>query len=220
MLEAIEKRFGAEPATSAVIWLHGLGASGHDFADVLPELGLSRQLSVHFVFPHAPSMPVTINGGAVMPAWYDIPSFDFEQEQDKAGLDRSAEAVLGWIKHLETQGIPSERIVLAGFSQGGAVALHAGCRAAYRLAGIMALSTYLPLHHEYPQAFSHDAREVPIWMGHGKEDPVVPCGLGQGSAKLLSSYGLSVQWNTYRMPHSVCLEELKDIGRWLNTVLS
>ncbi len=205
---------------AAVIWLHGLGADGHDFEPIVPELRLPRALPVRFIFPHAPHRPVTINNGYVMRAWYDIRTAEFVQREDETGIRESEQSVRELIAREQARGVGSNRIVLAGFSQGGAIALHAGMRYPERLAGIMALSTYLPLVESFA-AEVHDAnRAVPIFMAHGSEDPIIPVERGQHSADLLTRAGADAQWRTYEMGHSVCGEEIGDIAAWLVRVLT
>ena len=209
---------GAADAEASVILLHGLGADGHDFAPIVPELGLGDK--VRFVFPHAPHRPVTINGGYVMRAWYDLTGTSFDAHEDEAGIRASSQQVEALIAREVERGVPAARIVLAGFSQGGAIALHAGLRHRQALAGILALSTYLPLRARLVAEASAAGREIPILMCHGTEDPIVPLALGEGSARLLREAGYSVEWRTYPMPHSVCPEEIADIAGWLAGVLT
>lgn len=215
-LPALE--FGPEEAQASIVWLHGLGADGHDFAPIVPELGLGD--AVRFVFPHAPHRPVTLNGGYVMRAWYDLTAIQADAPEDAAGIAASAEQVEALIARERDRGVAESRIVLAGFSQGGAIALHAGLRRTGRLAGILALSTYLPLRDRLAAEAAPDARATPILMCHGTEDPIVPLSLGETSARVLRETGYEVEWRTYPMPHSVCPEELADIGRWLRRVLA
>ena len=209
------------PAEASVIWLHGLGADGHDFEPLVPELGLGE--AVRFVFPHAPYRPVTINAGYVMRAWYDIasPAIDAAQDaaQDAAGIEASAEQVNALIAREVERGVPPARIVLAGFSQGGAIALHAGLRQPDPLAGLLALSTYLPLSERLPAEAGADHR-VPLFMAHGTDDPIVPIDLGRASRDRLEAEGYSVHWHEYPMGHGVCAEEVSDIREWLKTRLS
>lgn len=218
-MEALEVTTDPNPACS-VIWLHGLGADGHDFAPIVPELGLPPQLAVRFIFPHAPLMPVTINNGYVMPAWYDVRSLDLRQTEDEAGIRASQQKIEALIGHEGERGIPASRIVLAGFSQGGAIALHAGLRHAAALAGVLALSTYLPL----PLALASEASQVnaglPIFMAHGTGDAVIPISQGIASRDVLQENGYEVAWHEYPMAHSVCPEEIADIGQWLLQVLT
>lgn len=202
------------PASASVIWLHGLGADGYDFEPLVPELGL-RERGARFVLPHAPHRPVTINGGYVMRAWYDIRRPDLRQSVDAAGIAASVTALNALIDAELAQGIPADRIVLAGFSQGGVIVLQAGLNHAQRLGGILALSTYLAV----PDALTDPAppgRATPIFLGHGREDTVVPFAEAEASCRQLQQLGCSVEFHAYRMPHSVCLEELADIRAWLD----
>jgi phospholipase/carboxylesterase len=209
----------APQPTASVIWLHGLGADGRDFVPIVPELRLPSDLAIRFVFPHAPHRPVTINRGYVMRAWYDIAETEFGRREDEAGIRESEQAVRALIQRETERGIASERIVLAGFSQGGAVVLHTGLRLPQRLAGILALSTYLPLADTL-KAEAHPANaDVPIFMAHGTDDPVIPLALGESSADLLKRRGANLEWRTYEMEHSVCLDEIQDIAGWLTRVL-
>jgi len=203
---------GPEPRYS-VIWLHGLGASGEDFVPVAQELHLPQ--AVHFIFPHAPARPVTLNGGYVMPAWYDIVSGEIDAAQDAVGIAASRHEIDKLIAHEIARGIVPARILVAGFSQGGAVALHTGLHAQARLGGILALSTCLPLANTTRAADIGPSRDTPIFMAHGLQDPVVPYTLGRQSAAYLQQLGCTVSWHEYAMPHSVCMEEIRDIGNWL-----
>jgi phospholipase/carboxylesterase len=205
------------PARASVVWLHGLGADGHDFEPIVPELGLPD--AVRFVFPHAPVRPVTLNGGWPMRAWFDIVAIDESVERDHAGIEASRTAVEALIAREVGRGVPAGHIVLAGFSQGGAIALHAGLRHAERLAGILALSTFLPTRRGIPQELSAANRDVPILMCHGTSDPIVPSGLGERSRDALRAEGYAVEWKTYTMPHAVCPEEIFDARQWLVRVL-
>jgi|SRR5688572_21416474 len=203
-------------ARYAVIWLHGLGANGHDFPPIVPELGLDAQLAIRWVFPHAPSIPVTINGGMVMPAWYDIASLDFRtRRSDEAGIRGSIEALERLIERENQRGVPSERILLAGFSQGGAIALSGGLRHAERLAGVIGLSTFLPLHEELARERAPVNAATPIFLAHGSLDPMVPFESGQLSRERLRALGYQVEWHEYPMLHQVCLEEIRDLGAWI-----
>ena len=212
MLESIEITTGDAPQLS-VLWLHGLGADGHDFEPIVPELGL--KFAVRFVFPHAPVRPVTINGGMAMRAWYDILGFDAEAEEDAAGIRASAAAVTGLIDREIERGVPSERIVLAGFSQGGAIALHTALREPRALAGVLALSTYLPLASTVVSERSAANAGVPIFMAHGTADSVLPLALAEFSCRTLEALGYAIEWHAYSMAHSVCLEEVSAVGAWL-----
>ena len=203
--------------THSIIWLHGLGADGEDFVEVAESMNLP--LPMRFIFPHAPKNPVTINGGFVMSSWYDIVEVDIAARQDAAGIHASQLEIEKFIAHEVERGIPTENIFLAGFSQGGAVALHTGLRHPGRLAGILALSTYLPLAESLTQEVSLSAIKTPIFFGHGKHDPVVPYSLGKMSADKLQQHGFQVEWHEYAMPHSVNIDEIKDIEKWLGARL-
>jgi len=204
---------------AAVIWLHGLGADGHDFVPIVEELRLPPAVAAHFVFPHAQPRPVTINNGFVMRAWYDITGFGPDRIEDEQGIRESEDVVRKLIEKEVTSGVASDRIVIAGFSQGGAIALQAGLRHPQRLAGIMALSTYLPLSHSVEKEASPANRDVPILMCHGLRDAVVPAALGSASRDMLQAFGYRVQWESYPMEHQVCMEEIADIAKWLQQVL-
>lgn len=218
LLPRIEIESAPQP-TAAVIWLHGLGADGNDFANLVPELDLSGCPPIRFVFPHAPTLPVTINGGYVMPAWYDIRGADLVSRQDAEGIQKSAQAIAALIDNEIARGIAPEAIVLAGFSQGCAMALHTGLRFPQRLAGIMALSGYLPLA-ETLTAERHLANAAtPIFMAHGSQDPVVIPARGEASRDLLTGLGYAVQWHTYPMPHSLHPREVTDISAFLKSML-
>jgi phospholipase/carboxylesterase len=197
----------------AVIWLHGLGADGHDFEPIVPELRTRR--AVRFVFPHAPIRPVTINNGIEMRAWYEIVSFDPAQE-DGVGIRASAAAVARLVDRELERGVAADRIVLAGFSQGGAIALHLGLREPRRLAGVIALSTYLPLARALTREKSAANADLPIFMAHGDHDPVIPLEYAEASRRILEREGYGVEWHTYPMPHSVCAPEIAAIGAWLD----
>ncbi|MGD9386662.1 MAG: carboxylesterase [Gammaproteobacteria bacterium] len=212
-LQTVERETGPEPTTS-VIWLHGLGADGYDFDPIVPALRIPGGPETRYVFPHAPVRPVTINGGMEMRAWYDIYAIQRGAREDVTGIRESAEAVTALIEREAERGIPAERLVLAGFSQGGAVALHAGLRYPHKLAGIIGLSTYLPLKAAAGE-FDAANRDTPLFMAHGSLDPVVPSFLGQESAELLVEAGYQVEYKTYVMPHAVCPEEVEDIRNWL-----
>jgi phospholipase/carboxylesterase len=208
-----------EPATASVIWLHGLGADGHDFEPIVAELGEAATRNVRYVFPHAPRMAVTINGGMEMRAWYDIVDTDLANRADEAGVRASAGIVETLIEKELAKGLASTRIVLAGFSQGGAIALHAGLRYPKPLAGILALSTYLPLQDTLGSEADEANRSIPIFLAHGSQDPVIPLQLSERSRQLLASQGYRMQCHTYPMPHSVCPEEIRDISIWLEQIL-
>jgi phospholipase/carboxylesterase len=216
--EAIEIETGARPQASVIV-MHGLGADGNDFVPVVPELGLPPGLRVRFVFPHAPMRPVTINAGMVMRAWYDVFELGGGRE-DEAGIRASQARIEGLMAREKARGVPAGSIVLAGFSQGGAVALQCGLRHPERLAGIIALSTYLPLPDKVESERSESNRATPILMAHGIEDPIVPLKLAQASCSKLLTLGYDVEWHEYEMPHSVCPEEIAEIGRWLRASVS
>lgn len=208
------------PATSAVIWLHGLGADGYDFVPIVNELRLPATLATRFIFPHATPRPVTINNGFVMRAWYDITGFGPERAEDDVGLRESDAVVKKYIEQQIAQGIAANRIVLAGFSQGGAMAFQTGLRYPQRLGGILALSTYLPLRASVATEASAANRDVPILMCHGAHDGVVPAVLGETSRDILLKLGYRIEWRSYPMAHQVCLEEVMDISKWLQQRLS
>jgi phospholipase/carboxylesterase len=210
----------ATPATAAVIWLHGLGADGYDFVPIVDELKLPAALAVRFVFPHAEPRPVTINNGFVMRAWYDIKGLNREGAEDDAGIRGSELVVRRYIEAEVAKGIPASRIVIAGFSQGGAIALQTALRYDTSLAGVMALSTYLPLRASLAAEASAGNRAIPILMCHGTQDGVVPPQMGELSRDALTQLGYRVEWRAYPMQHSVCLEEIADISRWLQQRLS
>jgi phospholipase/carboxylesterase len=217
-LETIEIETGARP-DAAVIWLHGLGADGNDFVPVVPELVRQGERAWRFVFPHAPTRPVTLNGGMRMRAWYDILSLDRRSAEDAAGFRDTDGAIREVMARELERGIPAHRIVLAGFSQGGAASLYTGLRYPERLAGIMALSTYLPLADRLGAERAAVNQPIPIFMAHGLVDPVLPCALGVQSRDLLKTLGYSVEWHQYPMPHSVCAAEIADIRSYLLGVL-
>lgn len=217
-IETLELETGPHPR-AAVVWLHGLGADGHDFEPIVPELDLPDALPVRFVFPHAPLQPVTVNGGAVMRAWYDIYELGGMRREDERGVRASQAAVETLLAREKARGIDAGRLVVAGFSQGGAIALQAGLRHPERLAGILALSTYLPLR-DTVEAEAHPAsRAVPIFMAHGTHDPLIPIDRARQSRDRLLGLGYPVQWREYPMAHAVCLEEIHDVADWLTTVL-
>ena len=202
----------------SVIWLHGLGASGHDFEPVVPQLGLNSDMAVRFIFPHAPQIPVTINGGMVMPAWYDILEMSLERKVDIAQIEESSQQIHNLISREIERDVSPEHIVIAGFSQGGAVAYHVALGYPKRLAGLMTLSTYLATNDHI--AFSTANKDLPILIEHGTQDPVVPVVLGEQAQQLLSAKGYNVEYNTYPMAHQVCMPQIQNIGKWLNGVLA
>jgi len=221
LLETIEIETAPNPA-AAVIWLHGLGADGNDFAPIVPELGLGGLPGMRFIFPHAPMMPVTINNGYVMRAWYDVTPGDLEGRQRQAdeGGVRASQAAIGKLIARENQrGIAARDIVIAGFSQGGAIALQTGLRYPERLAGVMALSAYLPLADTLPTEAAAQNRDVPIFYAHGTYDPMIPLARATASRDRLGALGYPVEWHEYPMQHSVCPEELQAISAWLRATL-
>lgn len=218
MLPTVERETGANP-THSIIWLHGLGADGNDFVPLIPELIGKDWPPIRFVFPHAPVQPVTINGGMAMRAWYDIKGADIADKQDEDGIRASMAEVGELIAREADRGVPAERIVLAGFSQGGAIALSAGLRFPQQLAGILALSTYLPLHESLAAERSEANAATPILQAHGSMDPVVPMQLGTASRDALRSLGYGVDWHDYPMAHQVCQEEINDLRNWLTARL-
>ncbi|WP_454766223.1 alpha/beta hydrolase [Cupriavidus campinensis] len=215
LLPAIEIETAPNP-THSVIWMHGLGADGSDFVPVVPELGLPGTLAVRFIFPHAPSIPVTCNAGYVMPAWYDIYALDEAgRRADEAGIRASREAIRALIARENARGVTSDRIVLAGFSQGGAIAYTTALTHPEALAGVVALSTYMPSTGLIAGEATPANAATPVFAAHGTDDDVVPLALGTRARDFLIARGQPVAWHTYRMPHSVCLEEIADIGGWL-----
>ena len=217
-LESVIVETGPKP-TFTIIWLHGLGADGHDFEPLVPELVERGSPSLRFVFPHAPVRPVTINNGYQMRAWYDIIGIDRRSTEDFAGMQASAESIARLIKREKDDGILPERIAIAGFSQGGALALHLATRFPEKLAGVIALSCYLPLAKDLA-AQKHAANAAtPFFMAHGTQDPVVPFPLGDESRQLLASAGYAVEWHTYPMPHGLCEEEVADIRAFLKRIV-
>lgn len=219
LLESIEVSTGEAP-TAAVIWLHGLGADGNDFVPIVRELDLRGCAPIRFVFPHAETMPVTVNGGYVMRAWYDIFSADLVRREDESGLRHSQKRIDQLIQREIERGIPSEKIVLAGFSQGCAMTLQTGLRQPQKLAGLLCLSGYLPLAQSLAAERHNSNQTTPIFMAHGRSDGVVGIDRAQASREHLSQLGYTVDWHDYPMPHSVCAEELVDIGHWLRLVLA
>ena len=203
---------GKSPQHS-IIWLHGLGADGEDFVPVAEQMSLP--VAVRFIFPHAPKQPVTINGGFIMRAWYDIAAAEIHAEQDAKGIRASQAEIEKLIAQEKQRGVAAADIFLAGFSQGGAIALQTGLRHAEQLGGILALSTYLPLAESMADEASQYAKSTPIFMAHGRHDTVVPYTLGKSSAEKLTALGCPLEWHEYSMQHSVCMEELSDIAAWL-----
>ena len=208
----------ASPATASVIWLHGLGANGHDFEPIVPELKLPPDLPIRFIFPHAPEMPVTINGGYIMPAWYDILEMNIERKVDETQLRQSASQVVKLIEREIERGVPANRIILAGFSQGGAVAYEAALSYGKPLAGLLCLSTYLATKDSLQRHAAN--QDIPVQVFHGSLDPVVPVSLGEDACEVLKGWGYAVEYGTYPIEHSVCLEEILSISEWLQRVLA
>ena len=205
-------------ANASVIWLHGLGADGHDFEPIVPELRLPAELPLRFVFPHASVRPVTINGGMAMRAWYDIVSFDTSGRADAEGVRESTAQIEALIERERQRGVAPEKIVIAGFSQGGAIAINAALHATEKLAGLMALSTYIALPGDLAESAGN--RDLPVFMAHGTSDPVVPMQWGRASADQLTALGYEVEWHDYPMAHAVCPAEIADIRNWLLSVFA
>ena len=218
LLDAVQIETGPS-VQAAVIWMHGLGADGHDFEPIVPELDLPDGLAVRFVFPHAPRRPVTINGGAVMRAWYDVTGLGGVRREDEQGVRASQRDIEALIEREKKRGLSAGRIVLAGFSQGGAMALQTGLRHPERLAGLVVLSSFLPLADALAAEVSPANRAVPIFMAHGTQDPMIPLSRGHESRDRLLALGYHVEWHEYRMPHSVCAEEIADLSAWLGGTL-
>jgi phospholipase/carboxylesterase len=211
-----------EPKTehkASVIWLHGLGADGHDFEPIVPELNLPDELGVRFIFPNAPVRPVTINGGMAMRAWYDVKAPNLREQEDIESIEQSDALIIQYINAEMEKGIPANKIILAGFSQGGAITLHTGLRFPEKLAGLLALSTYLPLPSQLEKEAT-EYKDIAIMMAHGIADPVIPVDQGKASCQTLKDLGYDVDWNEYMMQHAVCLEEINAIGKWMAKVLS
>lgn len=216
MLQTVEQETGASPQWS-IIWLHGLGADGHDFAPIVPELVRPGWPALRFVFPHAPVRPITINNGVPMRGWYDIVGMDFRSRADMDGVRASVVELDALIDREIERGVPAEHIFLAGFSQGGAVILTAALQRTAPLAGLIALSTYLPEAETARRA--DNAVQVPVFMAHGTQDPVIPLQIAEHSAAAVRAMGLELQWQSYAMAHQVCAEELTALGDWLQARL-
>ena len=216
--DAVEIETGRNPQAT-VIWLHGLGADGHDFEPIVPELVRPSDRPLRFVFPHAPMRPVTLNGGYVMRAWYDIIAIDRRAAEDEQGIRASQALVTELVRRENARGIPTERVVLAGFSQGGAMALFSGTRYPERLAGILALSCYQVLATRFDTERLAANQATPIFLAHGMQDPVVVPALGEAARRQLEAAGFAVEWHAYSMPHAVCPQEVADIAAWLRRVL-
>jgi phospholipase/carboxylesterase len=213
LLQCVEIETADQP-TASVIWLHGLGADGHDFAGIVPDLQLPAQMAVRFVFPHAPHMPISCNNGYVMRAWYDILHFDqISRQADVAGVKASVDMIRALIARENQRGVPSDRIILAGFSQGGAIAYTAGTLHSEKLAGIVALSTYLPAPELIQAGLAN--QDTPIFAAHGSADPVVGLALGEAAKDKLSELGFAVSWQTWPMQHSICMPEIQAIGQFI-----
>ncbi len=219
LLDALEIETAPNP-DAAVLWLHGLGADGHDFEPIVPELGLPARPGIRFVFPHAPLRPVTINQGHVMRAWYDIRALAGVRREDEAGVRQSARQIEALMERERQRGIAPRRLVLAGFSQGGAMALHVALRYPERLAGILALSCFLPLASTVATEASLANRGVPIFWAHGVHDPLIPLVMAEQSREQVAALGYPVEWHHYPIPHSVCAEEIGDVARWLTRALA
>jgi len=214
-LETVVNETAAHPQW-AVIWLHGLGADGHDFAPIVPELLRPHWPAIRFVFPHAPVQPITINNGVRMRAWYDILGMDFRSRADKVGVTASVQALDALVEAEIARGVPAERILLAGFSQGGAVILSAALRWTRPVAGLIALSTYLPDLQAAADARVVDGIRPPVFMAHGRQDPVIPLAVAVDTAGVLNTLGFPIEWHEYPMAHAVCAEELQALGDWLD----
>lgn len=214
LLETVEHETGPAPQWS-VLWLHGLGADGHDFAPIVPELVRKDWPALRFVFPHAPVRAVTINNGMRMRAWYDIRDMNLANRADETGVDESVAQTEALIAREVARGIPASRVLLAGFSQGGAIALATALRRTQPLAGVVALSTYLPMVDRLVQETTATAHTQPLFMAHGQFDPVVPYAGGDFSARKLRELGFNVDWHAYPMAHQVCAEEIRDLGDWM-----
>ncbi|MBO9875172.1 MULTISPECIES: alpha/beta hydrolase [Xanthomonas] len=219
MLETVEHETGAAPAWT-VLWLHGLGADGNDFAPLVPELVRPHWPALRFVFPHAPVRPVTVNNGVRMRAWYDIVSMDFSNRADSVGVAESVAQVEELIAREDARGVPAERLLLAGFSQGGAITLAAGLRRERPLAGLIGLSTYLPELESVARWHAPAALRQPLFMAHGQGDPVIPQTYAERTAQTLQALGMPVQWRRYPMAHQVCAEEIADLGDWMDACLT
>jgi phospholipase/carboxylesterase len=217
-LETIQVDTGPNPTVS-VIWLHGLGASGDDFVPIVRELDLTGLPAIRFIFPHAPTMPVTVNNGYVMRAWYDIVGADLSRREDEKGLRASQAMVEQLIAQEKARGVPADRIVLAGFSQGCAMTIQTGLRHPEKLAGLLCLSGYVPLNATVDAERHSSNQDTPIFLAHGRGDQVIPIIRAEQSRDLLRSLGYKVEWHEYMMPHSVCQEEVTDIGAWFRRVL-
>jgi len=209
----------ASAANASVIWLHGLGADGHDFASIVPEMNLPDAKAIRFIFPHAPYRPVTLNQGYQMRAWFDIHGLQLTSKEDEQGIRQSELLIHDLIEHEQQRDIQPENIILAGFSQGAALAIHTGLRYPKRLGGIIALSAFLPLANSLATEVSNANQNIPIMMGHGTMDPMVSIKYGEMTRDYLQTHGYSVDWHVYPMQHQVCHEEIQDISHWLQKIL-
>lgn len=214
LIQHLELNTGANPKGS-IIWMHGLGADCWDFVSIVKELGLPQDLPLRFIFPQAPTRPITINNGQVMPGWYDISMAELHRKPDEAGVRQSQAAIEQLIAREIERGMQSDKIILAGFSQGGAIALQTGLRCREALGGIMALSTYLTLDDSLAAEATIANANIPILMAHGTQDPLIPLSLAVASRAKMEARGYKVEWREYPMPHSVCMEEIEDIGVWI-----
>ena len=214
LIQHLELNTGANPKGS-IIWMHGLGADCWDFVSIVKELGLPDDLPLRFIFPQAPTRPITINNGQVMPGWYDISMAELHRKPDEAGVRQSQAAIEQLIRREIERGIPADKIILAGFSQGGAIALQTGLRCREALGGIMALSTYLTLDDSLAAEATIANANIPILMAHGTQDPLIPLSLAVASRTKMEARGYKVEWREYPMPHSICMEEVEDIGGWI-----
>jgi phospholipase/carboxylesterase len=219
LLEHIQIETGPNP-TAAIIWMHGLGADGNDFVPLVQELDYTGLPAIRFVFPHAQTMPVTINGGYVMRAWYDITGAELVRREDESGLRASQQQIEALIAREKERGIPASKIILAGFSQGCAMTLQTGLRHPEKLAGMLCLSGYLPLADKAGAERTEESLRVPVFMAHGRQDPVVPFVRAEQSRDVLKSLGYQIEWHEYMMQHSLCIEEVRDINAWLRKVLA
>lgn len=223
-IELVYPPTGGPPNNSkvehAIIWLHGLGATSSDFPPIVPELGLESKRPIRFIFPQAPNRAITINGGMVMPGWYDIKGVDIGDKQDAIGMAESKATLDKLIDDQIKLGIKSENIIIAGFSQGGAVVYHTGLRSPHKLAGMLTLSTYLPFAENVKAERSETNLNIPIFASHGTIDPVVPIAMGRTSVEALSALGYEIKWQSYPMEHQVSLEQIQDIGNWINAIFN
>lgn len=222
-IQTIELTFpsnDAKPVEHAIIWLHGLGATANDFPPIVPHLDLDASRAIRFIFPQAPDRPITINGGYVMPGWYDIRGLDLASKEDREGIEQSYALIERLIEEQVEQGVPANNIILAGFSQGGAVSYYSATRTQHQLAGVLALSTYLVFLDQTEKEQSKKNLATPVFASHGTQDQVVPLTLGQQSVEYLQGLGYSVDWKTYPMAHEVSLPQIKAIGAWINQVFS